>query len=115
MSDEEDLLLRDRSYYKEGYEWLHGVLVSAGYDPNKENAEAFAVRIRAVLVDNDRAAEEIQSLKACIDAALALHTQTDAYDQSAGEGWEGYCMECASEDESAHWPCPNVRALLGVK
>jgi len=46
-----------------------------------------------------------QEQKACIDAALALHTQTDIC-----EDWDGYCQECSGED-AVSWPCPTVKAL----
>lgn len=45
--------------------------------------------------------------EARIDAALALHTQTDAH-----EGWDGYCMECSGQDV-VEWPCATVKALKG--
>jgi hypothetical protein len=48
-------------------------------------------------------------LVARIDAALALHTQTDASD-----GWDGYCLECSFVD-AVEYPCPTVKALRGEK
>lgn len=49
-----------REDFKEAYEWLHGVLVSAGYDPTLESPEDFAVR---VVRERDRL-EEVERLHA---------------------------------------------------
>ena len=40
--------------YKQGYEWLHGILCAAGYDANKENPKEFAERIRVLKEKNAR-------------------------------------------------------------
>ena len=46
--------MSDEQAYEEGYRWLYKILRDAGYDPNRENPEAFAKRTRIAEEENER-------------------------------------------------------------
>ena len=75
-------------------------------EEENERLRAGLKEIDAILVSNIKT---ISAQEARIDAALVLHTQTDASDD-----WPGYCMECSHED-TVNWPCPTVKVLRGEK
>jgi hypothetical protein len=50
--------------YQEGYEWLHGLLMGAGYDPSRDSPESFMGRMSA---QSDRIAELERLLAARVE------------------------------------------------
>jgi hypothetical protein len=66
----------------------------------------FYAALKNVLRGDDEARNEIERLRARIDAALALH-----WEESTVTGIPaGFCASCRKS-----WPCPTVKALGGEK